>query len=142
MIAATKFRVFSPRTAMLMQFDALRLRARLHGNGSNLIPAESKLHFGCGAVRVKGWLNVDVTNSDFDVDLAIGKIPWANGVFSAIVGEHIVEHLELESELLPLFHEFRRVSRTGAEVWLSCPDMEKTCRGYLGDKGAGLLSPH
>lgn len=140
MISATQYRVFSPRTTGLMRFDALRLKARLRGNGSNLTPIESKLHFGCGAVKIKGWLNVDVTNSDFDVDLAMGSLPWANSVFSAIVGEHIVEHLELESELLPLLREFRRVSSLGAEIWLSCPDMGKTCRGYLDDKGTALLA--
>lgn len=139
-IGATRFRVFSPRTAMLMRFDALRLKARLKGNRSNVTPTESRLHFGCGEIKVKGWLNVDVANSDFDLDLAIGKLPWVNSSFSAIVGEHIVEHLELESELLPLLREFRRVSRSGAEIWLSCPDMEKICREYLRDKGVGLLA--
>ena len=138
-IEATKFRVFAPRTAMLMKFDALRLKARLEGNRSNVTPTESRLHFGCGAIKIKDWLNVDVANSDFDIDLAAGSLPWPGGTFSAIVGEHIVEHLELESELLPLLREFKRVSRSDAEIWLSCPDMKKICKGYLSDKGAGLL---
>jgi hypothetical protein len=35
--------------------------------------------------------------------------------------------------------ELRRVSKDGAEIWLSCPDMEKVCRGYITDRGQSLL---
>jgi predicted SAM-dependent methyltransferase len=97
-----------------------------------------RLHFGCGRRKVSGWLNVDLTSSDCDIDLA-HTLPWASGTFSQIVSQQTIEHLELVHELLPLLKELRRVARPGAELWLSCPDMEKICMAYGADHGRALL---
>ncbi|MBU1695346.1 MAG: class I SAM-dependent methyltransferase [Verrucomicrobia bacterium] len=78
-----------------------------------------------------GFLNVDARAGDEQVDLAAGNLPWDNGVFDVIVGQHVIEHFDLVSELIPLLRELRRVSKDGAEIWLSCPDMEKVCRSYV-----------
>ena len=51
----------------------------------------------------------------------------------------MIEHLELYSELIPLFGELHRVVSPSGKVWLSCPDMEAVCKGYQSDKGAKLL---
>lgn len=131
------FGVFSTRTARLVAFDLVRLRARLIRRRV-LHPASDKLHLGAGYRRVPGWLNVDVYGSECDVDLACGRLPWPTGAFSAVVSQHVIEHLELESELLPLFSELRRVIGKGGELWLSCPDMEKACTGYLEDRASAL----
>jgi hypothetical protein len=56
------------------------------------------------------------------------------------VSQQVIEHLDLTTELVPLFRELRRVCRPGAEIWLSCPDLAKACRAYLEDKGAALLA--
>ena len=65
-LTLTQYRVFSPRTVRMMEFDLLRLDARRHvaATGQQVIPPTDKLHFGCGNRRVKGWLNVDVAGSD------------------------------------------------------------------------------
>jgi predicted SAM-dependent methyltransferase len=84
-------------------------------------------------------LNVDVAGSEYDVDLTSGSLPWVDGAFDAVVAQQVIEHIELESELPLLLGEIFRVLRPGGEVWLSCPDMERVCRAYLGDGGASLL---
>ena len=84
---------------------------------------------------MEGWLNVDLTNSDFDVDLASTPLPFPSAFFDIIVSQQVIEHLRLESELVPLFSELHRIMRPGAWVWLSCPDMEKICRSYAVDRG-------
>lgn len=132
--------VVSPRTASLVRWDLTRLVTRLRSRRRGLRPPVDRLHFGCGTRRVPGWLNVDVRGSEHDVDLAGGSLPWADGVFGAIAAQQVVEHLELRSELLPLLRELWRVARPGAEIWLSCPDLEKVCRMYLEDRGAALLA--
>jgi predicted SAM-dependent methyltransferase len=139
-LRATQYRVFSPRTTKLMAFDLDRLRARSkHPPADARLSAPSdRLHVGCGERRVPGWLNVDVISSDYDVDLA-SDLPWRNAQFSAIVSQQVIEHLELESELLPLLRELRRVSKPNAEIWLACPDLERVCRSYDEDKGQGLI---
>lgn len=132
--------VMSARTASLVRWDLVRLWTRVRSRGQGLRPPVDRLHFGCGTRRVPGWLNVDVRGSEHDVDLAGGALPWADGVFGAIAAQQVVEHLELRTELLPLLRELWRVARPGAEIWLSCPDLEKVCRMYLEDRGAALLA--
>jgi predicted SAM-dependent methyltransferase len=84
-------------------------------------------------------LNVDIVDSEFDIDLGNGKLPWVDNSFDVVVSQHVIEHLELDSELIPLLNEFKRTMKSGGEIWLSCPDMEKVCRGYVEDRGASLI---
>ena len=110
------------------KWDLLRAKARLgyRWNLSRISSFDStKLHLGCGLRKMEGWLNVDLTNSDFDVDLASTPLPFPSAFFDIIVSQQVIEHLRLESELVPLFSELHRIMRPGAWVWLSCPDMEK-----------------
>ena len=126
----------------LLKWDLLRAKARL-GYRRNLSKklsfASTKLHLGCGLRKMEGWLNVDLTNSDFDVDLASTPLPFPSSFFDIIVSQQVIEHLRLESELVPLFSELHRIMRPGAWLWLSCPDMEKICRSYAVDRGQALL---
>lgn len=131
--------VFGRRTIQLMWFDMLRLRARLRRLGRhNIDPPVRKLHLGSGPRHVSGWLNVDVARSDFDIDFT-RRLPWRVDSFDVIVSQHVIEHLELFSELLPLLTEVERVLRPGGEVWLTCPDMEKVCRCYAEGRAGDLL---
>ncbi len=133
-------RIFAQRTRALLYFDLHRLRARWsHPHCAKVVPHCDKLHFGCGGRRVERWLNVDMHDSEYDVDLAFGRLPWQDRVFSAIVGQQVIEHLELHTECIPLFKELDRVAKRGAQIWLSCPDMEKVCRSYLHSRGADVL---
>ncbi len=132
--------VFSARTVSAMKFDVQRLRARrIRRKDKGLVPPQSKLHVGCGEKRVQGWLNVDVAGSEYDVDLGGGRLPWAEAAFEAAASEHVIEHLELKEQVLPLLRELHRVLKPGGELWLSCPDIEKICRSYLDHRMVDLL---
>ena len=123
--------LFGARTIKLMRFDVLRLKARFLRMGRHdLKPSSCQLHLGSGRRPIPGWLNVDVIGSDYDIDF-ITRLPWKSGSFSVIVSQHVIEHLELFDELLPLLSELKRVLRPGGQIWLSCPDMEKICRLYV-----------
>lgn len=131
--------VFGRRTIQLMWFDLIRLRARLRRIGRYRIdPLVRQLHLGSGARHVSGWLNVDAAHSDLDIDFT-HRMPWRADSFDVIVSQHVIEHLELFSELLPLLIELNRVLRPGGEVWLSCPDMEKVCRFYIEGRADELV---
>jgi predicted SAM-dependent methyltransferase len=124
--------LFSARTRKMIAFDILRLRARLKsGWKRNVVAPTDRLHLGCGSRLVAGWLNVDVFGSEFDLDLASGHLAWGDAAFHAIVSQHVIEHLELRTELLPLLAELRRVLRSDGELWLSCPDLAKVCVAYV-----------
>ncbi len=138
-LTLTQYRVFASRTVRMMRFDLFRLRARAATGGRVLIPAHSKLHLGCGSKNPAGWVNADVVDAPVLVDL-LAPLPWPDASFQAVVSEHVVEHLELRSELLSLLREIRRVCREGAEVWLSCPSLAAACRAYDEDRAAALLA--
>jgi predicted SAM-dependent methyltransferase len=127
------------RTKRNIRFDVARLRARLTHHLGLSQPASPRLHLGCGERRIAGWLNVDVAGSDFDVDLGAGQLPFHDEVFEVVVSQQVIEHLEMETQLLPLLRELFRVCKPGAEIWLSCPDMDSICRSYLKDGGIALL---
>jgi SAM-dependent methyltransferase len=125
-------RVFRPRTLMAIHTDMIRFLLRLRtGFRGNRLPAFPKLNAGCGGRRFPDWVNVDLTCSDVNMDLAAGRLPWREASFTFIVSLHFIEHLDLMEECLPLLQEFRRVLEADGELWLACPDMEKVCRAYL-----------
>lgn len=132
--------ILSKQTARAIQFDLLRLRARWKSTFSTKKDHPRKLHFGCGQRLMKGWLNVDLIHSDYDIDLSCGHLPFDSDYFEVAVSQHVVEHLEIQSELLPLLKELNRTLKSGGELWLSCPDMQKICEQYSLDRGADLLA--
>jgi predicted SAM-dependent methyltransferase len=133
--------ILSRRTLGLLRFDLQRMRARAaRVLTKDVMPASRQLHLGCGKRKIAGWLNVDVSGSDYDIDIACGRLPWRSNVFDAVVSQHVIEYLELESELLPLLRELHRVMAPDGTVWLSCPDMEKICRAYLDGNMSTLLA--
>ena len=122
--------VFSKRTIRLMWVDLLRCYARLSQLGKrNVMPEHDKLHCGCGQRKIDSWLNVDLVKSDYNVDL-LRPLPWRSDVFKVVVSQHVIEHLELIDEAVPLLSEINRVMSVGGEIWLSCPDLEKVCSSY------------
>lgn len=125
-------RLLSDRTRRAVEHDLRRFTTRVSRRRTRqLVPSARLLHLGCGGRQVPGWLNVDLRGSELDVDLAGGRLPWDSGVFDAVVSQHVIEHLELHREALPLLREVRRVLRAEGELWISCPDIEKICRSYL-----------
>ena len=125
-------KIFSHRTIEMMKFDIQRIKTRMNKrNNRKIVLMTKKLHLGCGKKHVNGWLNIDLAGSDFDVDLAHGQLPWPKDTFEIVVSQHLIEHLDLKTELLPLLCEVHRVLIPDGEIWLSCPDIEKICRSYL-----------
>ncbi len=131
--------VLSARTRALALHDLRRWVVRRR-QGRALDAPCRRLHLGCGDRRVEGWLDVDLSGSEHDVDLAGGRLPWKDDQFEAVVAQHVVEHLELYGELVPLLVELRRVLAAGGELWLSTPDLARVCGGYVSDGGAALLA--
>jgi len=129
---------FDPRTVAYVRHDVARLVARLTLRG-RLVPEHARrLHLGCGNRRVDGWLNCDVSGSEFDLDLAVGRLPFPDGSVDVIVMQHVIEHLNLHDQLIPLFRELYRIFANDGRLWLSCPDLAKVCSAYLDDRGRAL----
>jgi predicted SAM-dependent methyltransferase len=129
---------FDPRTVAYVGHDVARLAARLRLRGRPVREYARRLHLGCGNRRVDGWLNCDVSGSEFDLDLAVGQLPFPDSSTDVIVMQHVIEHLDLHDQLIPLFRELYRMFAEGGRLWLSCPDLAKVCAAYLDDRGRAL----
>lgn len=134
------------RSFLVLRWDFLRFLARRRTSKMyrkylskcDILP--SKLHFGCGDRKIRGWLNCDVQNSDLDIDLASGDLPFKEESFNFIVSQHCIEHLWLIEELQPLINNMFKCLKSGGEIWLSCPDIRKICIDYLETNGEGLIN--
>jgi len=131
-------KVFSQQTIKLIKYDLERRYVRSKRK-KNVYAYSNKLHLGCGKRIINGWLNVDIENSDYNVDLGAGVLPWADKSFDAVVSQHVIEHLDLRSELFPLMKEIRRVMKKNGELWISCPDILKACESYLNHRMLDLI---
>lgn len=101
-------------------------------------PLPRRLHFGCGPLRPIGWLNTDLWNSDINIDLGCGRLPFQSGQFDFVCSQHVIEHLHLQKELEPLMREIHRVMSPRGELWLSTPDLEKVCSAYVKDRAHSM----
>ena len=101
--------------------------------------ANLNLHLGCGRRIIPGWINIDIENSDHNLDLSKGKLPFKNDSVDFVVSQHFFEHLYLDTELIPLLNEINRVMKPNGELWFSVPSIKKIAQGYLADTGKRLL---
>lgn len=125
---------FDPRTSMYLRFDLRRLYTRIKHHGRQIRPDANKLHLGCGDRKVLGWLNCDITGSDFDIDLAASSFPFPSDYFTVIVAQQVFEHLEFDPVGIRFLAECHRILKPGGQIWLSCPDLEIMCSSYVRDR--------
>lgn len=90
-----------------------------------------KLHLGCGAKRLDGFVNVDRWaggGADQVVDLEATPWPWADGSVDEVVAEHVLEHLgQTAAQYLAVWQELYRVMRHGAEARIVVPHWRHHC---------------
>lgn len=89
-----------------------------------------KLHLGCGAQRLAGWVNVDAfPGGDLVLDLR-QKLPFASGSAKYIFHEHFLEHLDYYLEVPQFLAECYRVLAPGGVMRVVVPDAERFARAY------------
>lgn len=82
-----------------------------------------RLHLGCGAVILAGWINIDVHSYpgvDRVLDVREG-LPFEDVAY--IFSEHFLEHLDLDDGLT-LLRECRRVLRDDGVLRLTTPNLD------------------
>jgi predicted SAM-dependent methyltransferase len=93
-----------------------------------------KLHLGCGAHTLPGWLNIDIAAGELRLDLRHG-LPCAEQSAAIVYLGHLLEHLDYPQEALALLRETWRVLRRGGLIRVAVPDIASFAQAYvLGDQ--------
>lgn len=86
-----------------------------------------KLHLGCGKRRLEGWINIDLHDSDMDMD--IKTLPFTDNSVDEILAVHVVEHLYIH-QILSVITEWRRVLKPGGRMVLELPCLDKVLKHF------------
>jgi predicted SAM-dependent methyltransferase len=98
----------------------------------------TRLHVGCGDLRIPGYLNIDVSwlarGADVVCPLAHLDRVYPPGHAEVIYACHVLEHLSHEDadRTLGMFY---RLLRPGGELRVSVPDMDRIVRIYTDNWG-------
>jgi predicted SAM-dependent methyltransferase len=98
---------------------------------------ERRLHIG-GLVRAEGWevLNIAPGPAVDHVGDAVDLGRFPDGVFGAVYGSHVLEHLDFKGQLQSALREWFRVLRPGGCLYVAVPDFAVIAQLFL----AGTLS--
>jgi len=97
-----------------------------------LDPKRDKLHVGCGAHRLPGWINADVHPR---VDLIIfleKRLPFRENSLRFIYTEHVLEHVTYKTGV-SFLREAYRVLQPGGVIRIAMPDLDDLIDGYQKD---------
>jgi predicted SAM-dependent methyltransferase len=82
-----------------------------------------KLHIGCGANVLPGWLNTDrypEANGVMHLD-ATRRFPLPDDAFDRAFSEHMIEHVSF-ADAVAMLRECHRVMRKGGRIRIATPD--------------------
>ena len=103
---------------------AQRARLGLDANARGL-----KLHIGCGAHELPGWVNLDVHPAPLCWNVQWG-LPFADGAASHVFVSHLFEHLFFPHDAMAFLAELKRVLAPGGRVRLVVPDVRQLIDAY------------
>lgn len=98
------------------------------------IETPARLHLGCGDHLLKGWINIDINDSEEVVKLNLTQaLPFPTESVEFIFSEHFIEHITCE-EAHRLLTECYRVLLPKGVLRISTPDLRKLVNEYLAEK--------
>jgi predicted SAM-dependent methyltransferase len=104
-----------------------------------------KVHLGCGAQLMRGWINLDLNAARsvrraarrlppdtrfIEYDLRLGRLPLDSGSCARIYSSHFFEHLDYERGVA-LMRDCHRVLRPGGVFRAALPTFRAMFRAYL-----------
>jgi predicted SAM-dependent methyltransferase len=94
-----------------------------------------KLHIGCGANVLPGWLNADYYPDREDILHLDATKPFGlpDNSFSFVFSEHMIEHIPY-IDALSMLRECHRVLRPGGRIRISTPDLAFVVGLYISEK--------
>lgn len=92
-----------------------------------------RLHVGCGQVKMRGWVNIDLdsTKADLLCDIRNG-LPCPDSSMNFIYNEHVLEHLKLNEGNIFLKEAFRVLKPNGV-LRIAMPDLDNIIEKFTGN---------
>lgn len=85
--------------------------------------AEPKLHIGCGANHLEGWLNTELCPHGREIFLdATEAFPLPSNTFAFVYSEHMIEHIPYR-QARAMVKECFRILRPGGVIRVVTPDL-------------------
>ena len=98
-----------------------------------------KLNLGCNFHQPEGWINADIREEfNPDVLLPMSEEPLWEGALSTKTTNNPLPHFWWE-EGPSFLHEIRRITKTGGQLLIICPDVNTLVRRCVGLNSAGCL---
>ncbi len=92
----------------------------------------TKLHVGCGSVKLTGWVNADI---DPRAQLIINikhRLPFTGNSLDRIYSEHVLEHVSADDGVAFLKEAYRTL-KPGGIIRIAMPDLDDLIEGYSND---------
>lgn len=92
----------------------------------------TRLHVGCGSVKLKGWVNADI---DPRAQLIINikhRLPFPGNFLDRIYSEHVLEHVSADDGVTFLREAYRTL-KPGGVIRIAMPDLDDLIEGYSND---------
>lgn len=122
-----------------------------HGRVQLRPPRRGRVHLGCGDVRLRGYLNVDLPPGDGvasgtsrpDVESDVVEVSCPPGTLAEVRLHHLFEHFE-RAEALALLVRWYRWLLPGGHLTIETPDFEGCISGFgsRSPKERGVILRH
>ena len=90
-----------------------------------------RLNFGCGTLRLEGWINVDLIGLPVDLSWDIRRpLPFEEDTVEAIFHEHVLEHIDAYRGY-HFLKECHRILKPGGVMRIVLPDAARYMGSYL-----------
>lgn len=96
-----------------------------------------KLNLGCGANKIKGYVNIDVEDSvkpDLKHDFTKAPLPYEDGTVDEVIMFHTIEHISKRFHNA-ILGEVWRVLKKGAKFYCSFPEFIKCVENWKTNAG-------
>ena len=91
-----------------------------------------KLHLGCGAIFLSGFMNIDTREgigADFVCDAR--SIPYPPNSIERIETYHMIEHIFPQSSHRMMFNHWYNLLKPDGVLIIECPDFDAAVKEYL-----------
>ena len=88
-----------------------------------------RLHLGCGRKKLDGYINIDLSHSDFDCDIRLLPEYFASDSVEEILAVHVVEHFYI-TEVLAILQGWYQVLHTDGRLVIELPCWDKV-KGHI-----------